>query len=122
MKFGHLAIFRAVATSETMTAATERLMVSQPAASKQLAQLERAVGATLVDREPRGVRLTDAGRTLAAYAERIFALADEAERAVRDASFVRSGRVAVGATPTLGAYVLPGVLVHFRRRFPLIGT
>lgn len=122
MNLEHLAIFDAVATSPSITAAAERLMISQPAVSKQLAQLERSLGTSLFDREPRGVRLTDAGRTLAAYAARLFALADEAERAVRDASFVRSGQVAVGATPTLGTYVLPAVLVHFRRRFPLIGT
>lgn len=120
MNFGHLAIFNAVAETGSITRASDRLMISQPAVSKQLAAFERAIGARLVDRQPRGVRLTDAGRSLAPYAARLFDLAAEAERAVRDASFVRSGRVAVGATPTLGSSVLPPVLVHFRRRFPRI--
>lgn len=120
MNFGHLAIFHAVASTGSVTRAADRLSISQPAVSKQLAQFERSVGSKLFDREARGVRLTDAGRTLAIYSAKLFELAAEAERAVRDASFVRSGRVEIGTSPTIGAYVLPRVLVHLRRRFPSI--
>lgn len=120
MHFGQLALFHAVAETGSVTRAAERAMVSQPAVSKQIRQLERALGAALFERVPRGVRLTDAGRVLAGYSARLFALADEAERAVRDESFVDRGRVSVGASPTIGTYVLPDVLVHMRRRFPAI--
>jgi DNA-binding transcriptional LysR family regulator len=64
------------------------------------------------------VRLTDAGEVLAGYARRIFSLASEAETALADLSSLRRGRLALGASPTIGVYLLPPVLVHFRRRFP----
>ncbi len=118
MNLGHLAVFHAVAEERSVSRAAERLSVSQPAVSKQLAQLERAMKVVLVDRLPRGVRLTAAGELLAGYARRIFALADEAGRAMAELAGVRRGRLAVAATPTIGVYWLPAVLVRFRRAHP----
>lgn len=118
MNFGHLAVFHAVAETGSVSRAGERLMVSQPAVSKQLAQLERSLKTTLVDRLPRGVRLTAAGEALASYARRIFGLADEAERALGELAGVRRGRLAVAATPMIGVYWLPGILVKYRRAYP----
>jgi DNA-binding transcriptional LysR family regulator len=93
-------------------------MVSQPAVSKQLAQLEQSLKSRLVDRLPRGVRLTASGELLADYARRLFALAEEAERAMGELAGVRRGRLAVAATPTIGVYWLPSVLVKYRRAYP----
>src|SRR6478609_9941912 len=99
MNFGHLAVFHAVAEAGSVSRAAERLMVSQPAVSKQLGLLERSLKTVLVDRLPRGVRLTAAGELLAGYARRIFALAEEAERAMGELAGVHRGRLAVAATP-----------------------
>jgi DNA-binding transcriptional LysR family regulator len=94
------------------------MLVSQPAVSRQLKQLERALGARLFERVPRGVRPTEAGALLAGYARRILALAAEAEQALGDLRGLRRGRLAVGAGTMLGVYLLPDVLVRFRDRFP----
>ena len=111
-------IFDAVASSGSVTAAADRLLISQPALSSQLKRLERSVGAPLFVRRPRGMELTDAGRVLADYARRIFGLADEAAAAVRDVRGLRRGTLRVGTSPAVGAYFLPPLLVHFQRRFP----
>jgi DNA-binding transcriptional LysR family regulator len=118
MNMNHLALFRAIADELSISRAAEWLMVSQPAVSKQLAQLEQALKTKLVDRLPRGVRLTASGELLAGYARRVFSLAEEAERAMGELAGVHRGRLAVAATPTIGVYWLPAVLVKYRRAYP----
>src|SRR5687767_133245 len=118
LSFSQLAAFRAVADAGSVGRGAEKLFVSQPAVSKHIRQLERALGVTLFDRTPKGVRLTPAGELLADYARRIFMLAEEAEQAVADLRGLRRGRLAIAASPTLGVYFLPEPLVHFRRTFP----
>src|SRR5881227_3332439 len=93
----HLAVFHAVATERHVSRGAARLTISQPAVSKQLQQLERAVGTRLLDRHPKGVSLTSTGELLADYARRIFALSDEAEGALADVAALRRGQLAVGA-------------------------
>jgi len=118
LNLNHLAAFHAVAEAGSVTLGAQRLLVSQPAVSKQVKELERALQARLFDRHAAGVRLTDAGRVLADYAGRIFSLASEAEAAMADLSSMRRGSLAVAASPSLGTYLLPGALVYFRQRFP----
>src|SRR5258705_11465422 len=104
VNFGHLLVFQAVAEAGSVSRAAERIMVSQPAVSKQLGLLERSFKTKLVDRLPRGVRLTAAGERLAGYARRVFAAAEEAEGAMGDRAGVRLGGLVVAATPTIGVY------------------
>jgi len=118
VSFSQLAAFRAVADAGGVGRGAEKLLVSQPAVSKHIRQLERTLGVALFDRTPKGVRPTHAGELLADYARRIFALADEAEQAVADLRGLRRGKLAIAASPTLGVYFLPGPLVRFRRDFP----
>ena len=114
----HLALFRAVAEAGGFSRAAEVVHVSQPAISMQVGELENALGTPLFDRLPRGVRLTDAGTVLFGYAQRIAALEGEAERAMRELRGLERGRLAVGASKTIGGYLLPAVLGEFRRRHP----
>jgi len=118
MNFGHLAVFHAVAQTLSISRAGESLMISQPAVSKQLAQLERNLKTVLVDRLPRGVRLTASGELLADYSRRIFGLAEEAVRSLAELAGLSRGRLVVAATPTIGVYWLPAVLVKYRRAHP----
>jgi DNA-binding transcriptional LysR family regulator len=118
--FTELRAFHAVAEAGSVGGGAEMLLVSQPAVSKQIKQLERALGVIVFERTARGVRLTDAGELLATYTRRIFALAAEAEQAIDDLQGLRRGKLSIGASPTLGTYFLPEVLVRFRRRFPAI--
>ncbi len=120
MNLNHLAVFDAVACEKSISRAGERLMVSQPAVSKQLRLLERALEAKLVDRGPKGVRLTAAGEVLSGYARRIFALSEDAEQAMAELKGLRQGRLTVGASTTLGIYYLPELLAEYRRLYPLI--
>ncbi len=103
-----------------MTAAAEKLMISQSAISSQLKQLEQTMDSTLFRRQPRGIELTAAGKILAEYARRIFDLVGEAEAAVKDVQGLRRGTLRIGASPVISAYFLPPLLVHFQRRFPHI--
>jgi DNA-binding transcriptional LysR family regulator len=120
MNLNHLAIFHAVAQERNVSRGAGRLMISQPAASKQLLQLERALGVKLFDRVPKGVRLTEAGELLAGYAARLFAIEAEAEAAMQDLRGLRRGRLRIGASTTLGVYLLPDAFVRFRRAFPQV--
>lgn len=120
MNLNHLAIFHAVAEAKNLSRAADRLLISQPAVSKQLKELERAMGTPLFDRHPRGVRLTEAGSVLAGYARRIFAAVEEAESAVGELRGLRRGRLRVGASTTIGVYLLPEVFVRYRRAHPAV--
>ncbi len=116
----HLALFRAVAEAGGFSRAAEIIHLSQPAISMQVAELEESLGTPLFDRLPRGVRLTDAGQTLLGYAQRIRSLEGEAERAMRELRGLERGRLALGASTTIGSYLLPTVLGDFRRLHPAV--
>lgn len=120
MNLNHLNIFYAVAEEGSISRGAERLYISQPAVSKQLAEFERALGTPLFDRLPKGVRLTEAGRVLQGYARRLFALEAEAERALRELRGLERGRLAIGASTTIGGYLLPPVLARFHTAYPAV--
>src|SRR5262249_41875471 len=120
MNLNHLAVFHAVAQTGSMTLGAERLDISQPAVSKQVRELERVLRVNLFDRIGRRVRLSQAGEILADYARRLFALAHEAEEAMADVRSVRRGKLEIGASTTIGTYLLPGVLAEFWRRHPRV--
>jgi len=118
MNLNHLSIFQAVAASGSVSGGAQRLEISQSAVSKQLGEFEHALGVTLFERLPRGVRLTEAGRVLQGYADNLVALETEAESAIRDLKLGVRGRLRIGASRTVGAYLMPGVLARYRRRHP----
>lgn len=120
MNLNHLAVFHAVAQEKSITAAARRLLISQPAVSKQLGQLERKLRVKLFDRQPRGVQPTEAGICLASYAARLFTLADDSERAMDELRGLHRGRLRIGASTTIGVYLLPDVFVGFRKAHPNI--
>ena len=84
----------------------------------QVAELEESLGTPLFDRLPRGVRLTDAGQTCSATPGASPRWKREAERAMRELRGLERGRLALGASTTIGGYLLPAVLGEFRRRHP----
>lgn len=118
MNFTHLAAFQAVVETGSVTAAAERLHVSQPALTREIRQLEERLGAVLFDRLPRGMQATEAGRLLAGYASQIFRLADAAETALAELGGLVRGRLAVAASRTTGAYLLPPIVAAYRQRHP----
>ncbi len=121
MNLHHLAIFHAVAETGSISACAERMHISQPAISRQLKEFEQRIGVVLFERLPRGMRLTQPGEVLRDYAARLFAIARTAEAAVQELSDARQGHLSIGASNTVGTYILPGVLARFRRSYPDVG-
>ncbi|OZM81275.1 LysR family transcriptional regulator [Pseudonocardia sp. MH-G8] len=119
MTFTQLAYFLAVADVRSFTRAAESLGVAQPTLSRQLKALETELGAALVDRGGRaGPILTPAGAALLPLARRILSDADSARTAVAEIVGLRSGRIRVGATPSLCIGVLADVLRVFHEQYP----
>ena len=118
MNLRHLSVFYGVVKAGSVNAAARLLHTSQPAVSREVRSLEERLGVTLFDRLPRGMRLTEAGQTLAAYAERIFGLEQAAERAIRNLADLEGGELTLGASNTLGLYLLPPVVAAFHSRYP----
>jgi DNA-binding transcriptional LysR family regulator len=121
MNLHHLAIFHAIAETGSISACAERMHISQPALSRQLRAFEQRVGVVLFERLPRGMRLTEAGEVLRDYAGRLFEIARTAEAAVRELSDGRQGHLSIGASNTVGTYILPSLVARFRRRYPAVG-
>ncbi|HEV7269788.1 DNA-binding transcriptional regulator OxyR [Pseudoxanthomonas sp.] len=92
--------------------------VSQPTLSTQIKKLEDELGVPLVERAPRKVMLTPAGRDAADRARRIVAEVDQMKEAARRSQDPEAGTVRLGLFPTLGPYLLPHVVPRLRARFP----
>lgn len=120
MNFNHLQIFHKVAEKEHFTRAAEELFISQPAVSKQVQELERELGQPLFEQIGRKIHLTEAGRILYEYANQIFALSKEAENALSELQGLERGRLTVGASMTIGTYLLPEMLGQFKALYPAI--
>ncbi len=118
MNLNHLFLFRAVAEAGGFSRAAERIHVSQPAISMQVGELEEQLGLALFHRLGRGVKLTAAGELLLGYAQRLGALAVEAERAMAEVRGLRRGHLAIGASTTIGVYLLPNLLGEYRQLYP----
>ena len=116
--FAQLRAFEAVTRTGSFTKAAERLRVTIPAVSLQIRQLEREHGVTLFERLGRRVRLTPAGERLRQYADRIFTLAHDAERALESTGDFRGTRLRLAATPTAAGYYLAPFWKRLRRRYP----
>jgi DNA-binding transcriptional LysR family regulator len=106
--------FLEVAQSGSVRLAAERLVVSQPAVSSALAGLQKTVGAPVIERDGRGVRLTPAGKLLATYGRRIFALMDEALAETRAVANPGTRRLSLAAVPTAAEQLLPELLSGFQ--------
>lgn len=92
--------------------------VSQPTLSTQIRKLEEELGVALVERAPRKVMLTPAGRELAERARRVLAEVAQMKEAARRSRDPEAGSVRLGIFPTLGPYLLPHVVSRVRERFP----
>ena len=113
-----LRIFVAVARAGSFTRAAAQLHMAQPTVSQQIGALEDAVGAPLIERGPRRLRLTPAGEALLPYATRLALLADEALQATRTAAGVAAHTLRLGVGQTLATYLLPELLRRYRERAP----
>ncbi|MER6026793.1 LysR family transcriptional regulator [Streptomyces sp. NPDC001851] len=113
-----LELLLAVARLGSLGAAAREVGITQPAASSRIRSMERQLGVALVDRSPRGSRLTDAGALVTDWARRVVEAAaafDAGARALRDR---RDSRLRVAASMTIAEYLLPGWLLALHAQRP----
>ncbi|MFJ3231092.1 LysR family transcriptional regulator [Streptomyces sp. NPDC086787] len=113
-----LGLLRDVARTGSIAGAAQRAGCTASAASQQLSALEKELGVALLERSPRSVRLTEAGRVLVDHTHRVMAELDSAAKAVHAVSGLRSGQVRVAAFSTAGTSLVVPALLAFRRRHP----
>jgi DNA-binding transcriptional LysR family regulator len=115
-----LEYFTVIAEEGSFTRAAERLLVAQPSLSQQIAALEAELGGPLLERLPRGVRLTMAGQSFLPEARAAISHADRARAAVRMALGLESGRLEIAAATSSAAGILPWVLRRWQQQHPEI--
>ena len=115
-----LRIFKAIVSEKNFTQAAEILFISQPSISKQIKTLESRLGILLLTRTGNKISLTEGGKVFLQYSERILALCEESCRALNDLKDGERGNLKVGASQTIGAYLMPRVLTLFAQSYPQI--
>lgn len=120
MELKHLITFNEVAKTLNFTRAAEALHFAQPTVSAHIQALEQELGVVLFNRLGRQIVLTEAGKKLQAYAEKLTDLAEETRQAVTQIGDELSGNVRIGASETLLTYRLPPILNSFQQQYPTI--
>lgn len=115
-----LVVFREVARLGSFTAAATTLGYTQSAVSRQISTLEGELGVGLFDRLPRGVALTEEGRSLLPHAETLLERLDAARSDLRSLRDLESGRLRIGAFATADAALVPWAMASFRREHPKV--
>jgi LysR family transcriptional regulator, hydrogen peroxide-inducible genes activator len=120
MEIHQLRYFAAVADEGSFSRAAAREHVAQPSLSQQIQKLEAELGEKLFDRLPKSVVLTEAGSCLREFARKILINIADARRCVDDLKRDITGRLVVGAIPTISPYVLPDLIAKFQQRHPKV--
>jgi DNA-binding transcriptional LysR family regulator len=113
-----LIVLREVSRRGSFSRAADALGYTQPAISRQIAILEQETGATLVDRRPGGVRLTDAGELLVGHAEAVLGRLKDAEAELNELLGMESGRLRMSTLTSAAATIMPLAIADFRKRLP----
>ena len=119
MDLSQLEVFLTVARERTFSRAAEKLFRTQSAVSQTIRKLEIEIGEPLFDRSSRDGLLTDAGRTLQEYAEKLLNLRKDAQEALVELRELQKGKLVIAANEFTALYLLP-VLAEFRRLHPMI--
>ncbi|MFZ0734156.1 MAG: LysR family transcriptional regulator [Candidatus Sulfotelmatobacter sp.] len=119
MELSQLEVFLAVARERRFSRAAEKLFRTQSAVSQTIRKLEDELGEALFDRSSREGVLTDAGKVLYEYAEKLINLRSEASESLAELKELQKGKLVVAANELTVLYLLP-VLAEFRRLHPMI--
>ncbi|GAB5448899.1 pca operon transcription factor PcaQ [Gymnodinialimonas sp.] len=117
IKFRHLDAFSAIARAGSLKRAADQLNLTQPAISKTLKELEDITGARLMDRSRAGVRLTPAGEVFLQFAEQSTAALRHGLRSLQGGGEL-SGRLRIGALPSVAGTLVPRAVLRFTARAP----
>jgi DNA-binding transcriptional LysR family regulator len=118
LNLNRLRVFNEVVRQGSFSAAADALSYTQSAVSQQIAALEAETGLSLLERRPRGVHLTSAGRTLVAHTEGILARLQAAEEELSAIAGLRGGELRMASFPTAGATLMPLAIARFRASYP----
>jgi len=113
-----LKVLREVALRGSFSAAAEALSYSQPAVSQQIARLEAQAGVKLLERQPKGIKLTPAGEALVRHTERILAQLAEAQAELTEIASSARGRLRIASFATATGTIVPLAVSEFRRLRP----
>jgi DNA-binding transcriptional LysR family regulator len=117
-----LKILQAIANEGSFKKAAEKLYISQPAVSLHIQNLEKQVNTSIFYRDKRKARLTQTGELLLKYSSRILSLCEETCRALDDINTLQSGGLTIGASQTIGTYLMPRLIGIFKHKYPQIGV
>ncbi|MFZ5988408.1 MAG: selenium metabolism-associated LysR family transcriptional regulator [Bacillota bacterium] len=120
MNLRHLYMFKTVAEEGSMSKAGKILYMSQPAVSQTILELEETLNVKLFERLNKKLVLTNPGEILYSYAKRILLLVNEAENSMKDISNATKGKLTLGASTTIGIYLVPKIVGHFIQQYPRI--
>lgn len=120
MDLSQLEIFLSIAEEKSFSRAAEKMLRTQPAISIAIKRLEEELGESLFDRSSKNGALTEAGRILLSYAQRMINLRDEAKESVSELRGMFRGRLTIGANESTSLYLLPPLLMEYRKRHPNI--
>jgi DNA-binding transcriptional LysR family regulator len=115
MDLAQLEIFLCIVEEKSFSRAAEKMLRTQPALSIAIKRLEEELGETLFDRSSKSGTLTEAGRILLSYAQQMLNLRDEAREAIGELRGMYRGRLTIGANESTSLYVLPDLLLEYRR-------
>jgi DNA-binding transcriptional LysR family regulator len=115
-----LKVFRVVASHLNFSRAAEELLLTQPAVTQQIKALEDEYGVTLFDRSGGRIALTPSGQALLPYANKLKDLSEGSKSAVMAASGRLGGQLSLGASQTIGQYLLPALVAGFMRENPRV--
>jgi len=113
-----LQVFHTVARLLSFTKAANALQMTQPAVTFQVRQLEAHFNTRLFDRSHNHIVLTEVGKQVYEYADKIFELYGELDNTVKKMTGDRSGVLLIGASTTIAEYMLPGLLGKFKTEYP----
>ncbi|NLY17860.1 MAG: LysR family transcriptional regulator [Clostridiaceae bacterium] len=120
MTLRHLKIFVAVCETGSATAAGEKLYIAQPSVSLAISELENYYGIKLFDRIAKRLHITEAGKNFLQYATHIVALFEDMEKEIKN--FDAMGTIRIGASITIGNYLLPDYIIKFKKKHPRMGV
>ena len=113
-------VFRTVAHHLNFSRAAEELWLTQPAVTQQVKTLEDELGVPLFDRSGGRISLTAGGKVLLPFADKMREVSDQAFAAVAETTGEQAGELAVGASQTIGQYLLPNFVAGFVKTYPRI--
>ncbi len=115
-----LLIFKTVADLQSFSRAAEVLHISQPAISHNIQALEEYYGCTLFHRSTRQVMLSNCGKILYQYAKQLLNLYETAAETMQEMNHVPRGKLSLGASQTIGDYVVPQLTASYAGEYPQI--